>query len=191
MSTLEIKNVVLTVENESLDGSKDTKVVGLDDDDTTEAVLISSDGKEFTLQEKYTKISMVIKSSLETSKDKRIPLEIKSDVLDEIVAYMKHHKGVDPLPIPKPLRSKIMSNVCEDKFDAEFIDRIGENRKLLYRLIQDSNYLNINSLIHLGCAKIASMIKGEPVEKVSEILSKGVDGVADHINKDMNSDNTE
>jgi hypothetical protein len=67
-----------------------------------------------------------------------------------------------------------MKDVCKDAWDAEFIDRIGENRQMLYDLILAANYMDIKSLLHLGCAKVASLIKGQPLEKIKEILSKGI-----------------
>lgn len=33
--------------------------------------------------------------------------------------------------------------------------------------------MDIKSLLHLGCAKVASLIKGQPLEKIKDILSKG------------------
>lgn len=84
---------------------------------------------------------------------------------------MNHHKGTEPSLIEKPLRSKVMHDVCKDPADATFIDRIGENRQLLYDLILGANYMHVNSLLHLGCAKVASLIKGQPLEKIKEILT--------------------
>jgi len=57
------------------------------------------------------------------------------------------------------------------KWDAEFIDKVGENRQLLYDLILAANYLDIKSLLHLGCAKVGSLIKGQPLENLKNILS--------------------
>ena len=57
---------------------------------------------------------------------------VKADILAKVVEFMQHHKGVEP-PIPeKPLRSKIMKELCKDPWDAEYIDKIGEERQLLY-----------------------------------------------------------
>jgi len=78
---------------------------------------------------------------------------------------MTHHAGVEPPIIEKPLRSKLMKDVCKDKWDAEFIDNIGNNRQQLYDLILAANYMDVKSLLHLGCAKVASLIKGQPLEK--------------------------
>lgn len=54
--------------------------------------------------------------------------------------------------------------------DADYIDKIGENRQRLYDLILGANYMDIKSLLHLGCAKVASLIKGQPLDKIKEIL---------------------
>jgi len=48
--------------------------------------------------------------------------------------------------------------------------KIGETRQQLYDLILAANYMDIKSLLHLGCAKVASLIKGQPLEKIKEIL---------------------
>jgi hypothetical protein len=56
------------------------------------------------------------------------------------------------------------------RWDADFIDRIGDSRALLYDVILASNYLDIKSLLHLGCAKVASLVKGQPLEKFKSIL---------------------
>jgi hypothetical protein len=60
---------------------------------------------------------------------------VKSEILEEVIKYMNHHKGTEPPIIEKPLRSKLMKDVCTDKWDAEFIDKIGENRQQTYDLI--------------------------------------------------------
>lgn len=64
-----------------------------------------------------------------------------------------------------------MKDVCVDPFDADFIDRIAVNRRQLYDLILAANYMDIKSLLQLACAKVASLIKGQPLEKTKDILS--------------------
>eukprot|EP00463_Aulacantha_scolymantha_P000166 TRINITY_DN1097_c0_g2_i1.p1 TRINITY_DN1097_c0_g2~~TRINITY_DN1097_c0_g2_i1.p1 ORF type:complete len:109 (+),score=21.46 TRINITY_DN1097_c0_g2_i1:392-718(+) len=84
---------------------------------------------------------------------------------------MEHHKGVELKPVESPLKSTKMAEVCEDQWDASFIDGIGEIRQDLYDLILAANYMDIKSLLHLGLAKVASLIKGKPLDKLKEILS--------------------
>lgn len=71
-----------------------------------------------------------------------------------------------------------MKDVCKDPWDADFIDKIGENRAVLYDLTLSANYMDIKSLMYLGAAKTASLIKGQPLEKIKDILSKGISSPA-------------
>jgi len=150
-------------------------VVGLDGgDDDAVIILKANDGKEFSLKRKNAFISVVVKTSAENDPSATdLPVEVKGEVLALVVEYMNHHGGTEPAIVEKPLRSKVMKDVVKDAWDAEFLDRIGENRQLLYDLTLAANYLDIKALMHLGCAKVASLIKGQPLDKIREILVKG------------------
>jgi len=161
---------------EKKEDKKEGEVGGLSLDDVTGTLkLISKDKKEYDIDRKNAFVSTLVKTSLDTdSTATEVPIPgVASAILNEVVVYMNHHKGVEPPIIEKPLRSKVMKDVCKDAFDAEFIDRIGENRQALYDLILAANYMDIKSLLHLGCAKVASLIKGQPLEKIKDILSTG------------------
>jgi S-phase kinase-associated protein 1 len=149
-------------------------VKGLDDDAgaSKQLKLNSKDGKGFPVDRKHAFISNLIKTGLENDdKADEFPVPgVTAPILEKVVEYMTHHKGTEPPIIEKPLRSKVMRDVCQDKWDAEFIDRIGETRQVLYDLILAANYMDIKGLLHLGCAKVASLIKGQPLEKIKEIL---------------------
>jgi len=159
-----------------MSAAADAPVTGLDAPaDTTGPIkLVSNDQKEFTLKKQFAYISVVVKTSAEQdSTVTDLPLNVKGDILALIVDYMNHHEGTEPPIVEKPLRSKVMKDVVKDVWDADFIDRIGENRQQLYDLVLAANYLDIKALMHLGCAKVASLIKGQPLEKIREILVKG------------------
>ena len=98
---------------------------------------------------------------------KSIPIPaVDGKIMSLIVEYAKHHKGSEPPIIDKPLRSKQMSDVCKDKWDADFIDKVGNDEaglQPLYDLILAANYMDIKNLLHLGCAKVASLIKGNTI----------------------------
>jgi len=151
---------------------------GLDDGDDGDVKLCSKVGehsKEKLVQRKNAFISVLVKTSIENdSTATEVPLPgVEGPILELVVEYMDHHKGVEPPIIEKPLRSKVMREVCKDGWDADFIDGIGEDRQKLYDLILAANYMDIKSLLHLGCAKVASLIKGQPLEKIKDILSTG------------------
>lgn len=149
---------------------------GLDGgDEDGDLKITSKDKKEFTVTKKNIMVSKLIKTSIENDQETtEVPIPgVVGEILKLVIDYCNHHKGIEPPIIEKPLRSKIMKDVCKDKWDAEFIDRIGENRQTLYDLILAANYMDIKSLLHLGCAKVASLIKGQPLEKIKDILSTG------------------
>jgi S-phase kinase-associated protein 1 len=148
-------------------------IQSLDEFENSETIkLISDDNKEFIILKKNAFISNLVKTSLENDKNESsFPVSIKSDVLTEVVVYMNNYQGTAP-PIPqKPLKSNIMSEITDD-FSAKFFDRIGENRKLLYSTILAANYLGFDSMMRIGCAKVASLIKGQPLDKIRDILVK-------------------
>lgn len=155
----------------------DAKVdsLSLDDDNSGSIKLISKDNKEFVLDKRYACVSNLVKTSMDSdpsATDLPMP-SVKGDILAKVVEYLLYHKGVEPAIPEKPLRSNVMKDVCKDPWDAEFIDRIAEQKQQLYDLILAANYMDIKSLLHLGCAKVASLIKGQPLDKIKDILSKG------------------
>ena len=147
---------------------------GLDDEETTgDITLTSHGGEKITISKKFAVISNLVKTALEQDQsagDVPIP-GVTTPILAKVVEFMEYHKGTEPPIIPKPLRSKEMKVVCSDAWDANFIDKIGDDRQQLYDLILAANYMDIKSLLHLGCAKVASLIKGQPLEKIKDILA--------------------
>ena len=168
----------MSLEKEKQDDVSSSKmkkeVGGLDEDDSKGDIeLTSAFGDKKKLPKKHAMISNLVKRALEQDHDAtEVPLlSVKSEILDEVVKFMEHHKGEEPPIIPKPLRSTEMKKLCHDPWDATFIDSIGENRQKLYDLILAANYMDIKSLLHLGCAKVASLIKGQPLDKIKENLT--------------------
>jgi len=105
------------------------------------------------------------------STETRYVVECTAPVLREVVRYIISHKTKHPPLIQKPLISKVMKDVCACKWDAWFIDEVGDNRQLLYDVILLANALNIQGLLHLACAKVASLIKGQPLANIQNILN--------------------
>ena len=142
-----------------------------------EIKLIAKDKKEFKVSKKQAFVSTLVKTTLvNDERATEVPLSgVTGKVLELIVQYMTEHKGVEPPIIEKPLRSKVMKDVCSYKWDADYIDKIADIRQDLYDLILAANYMDVKSLLHLGCAKVASLIKGQPLEKIKDILDPAKD----------------
>merc|ERR1711973_576449 len=96
--------------------------------------------------------------------------KVSSEILRLIVDYLLHHKGKVPADIAKPIRSVKMEKIVEDEWDANFIN--AQSKRNIFQIILGANYMDIKSLLHLGCAKIATMIKGKSPEEIKKILSE-------------------
>lgn len=84
---------------------------------------------------------------------------------------MKHHQGVEPKLVEIPIRSRRMIDICPDPWDAQWVDEIGEDKQQLYNLCEAANYVNIESLLRLTTSKVATWIKGQPVDRYEELLT--------------------
>jgi len=144
---------------------------GLDDDDE-EITLVAKDGKELSLPKKAALMSSLVDSIIQGDKDAtRIEIKkVEGAVLDLIVEYLKHHNGKVPEDIKKPIRSVKMNKIVDDPWDADFINK--NTIRDVFAIILGANYMDIKSLLHLGCAKIATLIKGKSPDEIKEILSE-------------------
>jgi len=148
-------------------------IEGLDADDEKLILVSEEDGTEFRISRQDALMSNLVKSLLEGDSDaESIPINnVSGDTLDLIVQYLEHHNGVEPQEISAPMPSMEMERCVGDKWDAEYINKM--KKKTIYEVILCANYMDIPSLLHLGCAKMATLIKGEILEKMDQIESKG------------------
>jgi len=150
------------------------EIMGLDDDGAAKVVtLVASDDKTtFEVQADYVTMSKLVLNILEgDQKATRIQVkQVDGETLEKIVEYIQHHKGKEPAEIAKPIRSVKMEKIVEDPWDATFIN--GLPKRALFQLILGANYMDCKSLLHLGCAKVATMIKGKSPEEIKQILGE-------------------
>ena len=137
----------------------------------TNIVLTSSDDQKIEIDIESAKQSELLLGMIgDNSKpDLSLPLpDVKSDILKKIVEYLTHYKGVEPKSIPKPLPSSNLSDSI-DEWDINFINGIELDN--LSDLINGANYMSVNSLLDLACAKIASLIKDKTVEEMRTMFN--------------------
>ena len=127
----------------------------------------------FTVNKNYLKLSKLVSTAIENDKEaKELELDqVSPQTFEHIKNYLEHHKGVAPEIIPQPLKSNVMAEVCKDPWDAKFVDTLWEKDKAkFYELTRAANYMHIDSLLHLCCAKIASTVKGKGLNTYAETL---------------------
>merc|ERR1712096_198269 len=147
---------------------------GLDGGDDEDYLYLKSCDEEnpekFYISRKAALMSELVKNIVEGDKTAK-EIEIKKVnkvTLKWIVEYLKHHDGKVPTEIAKPIRSIKMVKIVEDPWDAEAIN--AETKKAIFQIILGANYMDIKSCLHLGCAKIATLIKGKSPEEIKKIL---------------------
>lgn len=134
--------------------------------------LISNDNVVLSVPKQFTSLSSYLTSILDSDPnlDEINLTYVNGEVLEIIVGYFKQHMGIEPGEISKPLVSPRLEDSCPNQWDVDFINSVDEN--LIRDLINSANYMGITSLLKLACAKVASMIKGKPLDKMKEILLK-------------------
>eukprot|EP00483_Globobulimina_turgida_P004623 UN04632 len=132
--------------------------------------LVSCDDRKFPLSKKAALMSSLVKSIVEGDRaaDNIMIKKVEAPVLELICEYLTYHKGVVPEEIKKPIRSVKMEKIVEDPWDAQFINK--NTIKNIFAIILGANYMDIKSLLHLGCAKIATLIKGKSPDEIKQIL---------------------
>lgn len=99
--------------------------------------------------------------------------QVDAKTLKWVVKWLKYHRGVEPAEIAKPIRSVIMERIVEDVWDADFINSaLADSKRTVFQMILAANYMDIKGLLHLGCAKVATMIKGKSPEEIRTILGE-------------------
>jgi len=140
--------------------------------------LTSKDNFKYKLTHKEAGLSGVLREFIEKNLQQNHTVinfsvqHVNGAILEHVIDYLQHHNGEEASHISRPLESNIMREVCSDPWDAEFIDKVGSDRRKLYDIIFAANNLNIVGLIHLACAKVASLIKGQQSDTIRELLQE-------------------
>mmetsp|Transcript_57818 Transcript_57818/g.91889 ORF Transcript_57818/g.91889 Transcript_57818/m.91889 type:complete len:189 (-) Transcript_57818:189-755(-) len=159
-------------EDKGMDNKED-EVQGLDDDD--EVLTLKSGGqnpKSFEISKKCAELSKFVTTILEGDSE-ATSIEIRQvppETLEHVIEYLRHHQGKEPEPLPCPVRSIHMNQIVSDKWDATWIDAF--DKKTIFEIILAANYMDIKSLLHLGCAKIATLIKQLDQKEINRIIEE-------------------
>jgi hypothetical protein len=159
------------------------EVPEVQDDDNDKITLISKDGEKYTVTRRQARISGLVKETIDgDDKVKEIELsQANKSELKHIVDYMVEHNGTkEPRP-ERPLKSDKMIEACSMAWDAKFIDLIAEgkdgkenNKEQLVNLINAANYMHIEPLLQLSCAKLTAkyLFHVKDIKEVKKILDE-------------------
>ncbi|KAJ3556416.1 hypothetical protein NP233_g11983 [Leucocoprinus birnbaumii] len=135
--------------------------------------LVTSDNERFEADKEVVERSVLIKNMLEDvgESDQPIPLpNVSSSVLKKVLEYCEHHRG-EPLPTPDSESNqdetrKRTTDISE--WDQKFIT---VDQEMLFEIILAANYLDIKSLLDVGCKTVANMIKGKTPEEIRKLFN--------------------
>merc|ERR1719461_1778609 len=108
-----------------------------------------------------------------------VAADIPPDTLEHCLTYLSHHKDVEPDPLPCPVRSIHMAQIVSDPWDATWIDAF--DKKTIFEIIlaaggkntkSGAGGLDIQSLVHMACAKIATLIKQLDQTEINRIIEE-------------------
>ena len=148
---------------------QEVESLDLDQDEVTMVNLFSNDGKKFSVNVEFTKISAVLRTAFETDPEAcDIPIgHADSETLELIVEYMNHHKGLTTPIKVQVLLTVDMMGTCSP-WDATFICNM-ENYQLR-NVAAAANYLDMTCLVRLTCARLGGLVRGTSEDERAVIL---------------------
>ena len=135
------------------------------ENEVSEIKIITKEGKEFTLSKKSCELSELLKSAInDYPQETSFPLNDLDEKNAELIKeFLSHYNGEAPKEIEKPIQSNEMKNLT-DEWSSTFIDKIPLED--LTNLTVAANYMGINSLLDLCCAKVASLCKDKSEDEI-------------------------
>ncbi|KAF9470562.1 E3 ubiquitin ligase SCF complex, Skp subunit [Pholiota conissans] len=138
-------------------------------------ILVTSDKVQFNVDKEVVERSAYIKSMLVdfVESDPPFPFElfnVSSSVMKKVLEYCEHHRG-EPLPSADAGQSqdetrKRTTDISE--WDQKFIT---VDQEMLFEIILAADYLDIKSLLDVGCKTVANMMKGKTPEEIRKLFN--------------------
>ncbi|WFD29083.1 TATA-binding protein-associated factor mot1 [Malassezia sp. CBS 17886] len=133
-------------------------------------LLTTSDNEHFTVDRDVAERSVLIKQMIEDigETDQPIPLpNVSSSVLTKVLEYCSHHRN--DLPTSSDDTDEMRRRATDiSEWDAKFIQ---VDQEMLFEIILAANYLDIKSLLDVGCKTVANMIKGKQPEEIRKLFN--------------------
>ena len=127
--------------------------------------LISVDNQKFEVSEECCKKSNYIQKLIDEGKTVINFEEIKGDVLEKVIEYLKYYADKNFPDLPEVLKGNDLKAEIGD-WDFNFINQISYEN--CFHLINAGNLLQLTHLYELACTKIAAFMKGKSPEEVNK-----------------------
>ena len=129
--------------------------------------------KEYVVSKKDAELSELLTGTInDYPDDPVVPLQdVDQRTIERIIDYLQHFNGVAPPEIPKPLPQGDKEGLKEvlDEWSFNYIDKIGLDD--LVNVTVAANFMGIQSLLDLCCAKLASMCKDKSEEDIFKMFN--------------------
>ena len=136
--------------------------------DRDNIALISSESNSVGIKTKAAKRSVFIKEYINDFPDADIEFSnINYNTLLKIKEYLEHYENSEPKRIAMPLPNNNFKE-CVDDWDYNFIDLKNED---IFEIMNAANFMAIQPLLDLSCAKIASLIKGKNEKEIRNLFN--------------------
>jgi len=129
--------------------------------------LKSKDGVEYKISKKNAELSIFISTHI-SGNDPIEVKEVEGKTLKLIVDFLNHYQGVQPKELEKPLKSTILKEILDD-WAYEFVEKLDVED--ITNLTIGSNYMEIQSLLDLVCAKVAVMCKDKTDDQIIALFN--------------------
>ena len=139
------------------------------ENEISEIKIIVKEGKEISISKKAAELSELLKSAMiEYPKETSFPLNELDEKNGELIKeYLTHFNGEPPKEIEKPITSNDIKNLT-DEWSSTFIDKLSVED--LSNLTVAANYMGINSLLDLCCAKVATLCKDKTEDDIFKLF---------------------
>ena len=140
------------------------------ENDITEIKIIVKEGKEILIPKKAAELSELLKGAInDYPKETSFPLNELDEKNGELIKeYLTHYNGESPKEIEKPITSNEMKNLT-DEWSSSFIDKL--SLEDITNLTVAANYMGINSLLDLCCAKVATLCKDKNEDEIFKMFN--------------------
>lgn len=112
--------------------------------------------------------NLLIDTEVQSSREAPIPIpNVNEAVLRKVLEWCEHHRNDPPQAQDEESDARKKSTDIDD-WDQKFMQ---VDQEMLFEIILASNYLDIKSLLDVGCKTVANMIKGKSPEEIRKTFN--------------------